>query len=65
MIKEQNTEENDKALHIGGVSESISVTKEELKTFLEDWDEGLQHYWAADWQEKSRKIAEFLGLIDD
>jgi len=52
-------------LNISDVSDSISITKDELQSFLEDWDEGKQDKWDADWNDKSIRIAEFLGLIDD
>ncbi len=65
MSKEQNSQEENKALHIGDVSESISITKNELQAFLEDWDDGKQNVWDADWNNKSRRIADFLGLIDN
>lgn len=47
------------------VSESISITKNELQAFLEDWDDGKQNVWDADWNDKSKRIAKFLGLIDN
>lgn len=50
---------------IPDVSESISVTKDELNKFLEDWDDGFANKFDADWDIKSIKIAEFLGLTDD
>jgi len=65
MSKEQNSQEENMALHIADVSESISITKNELQAFLEDWDDGKQNVWDTDWDNKSRRIADFLGLIDN
>jgi hypothetical protein len=35
--------------------ESITLTKDELETFLEDWDQG------GIWSDTSRRIVTFLG----
>lgn len=48
-LKEGQSEENN--------NESITVTKEELKTFLDDWDQGY-----GSWSGTSRKIVNFLGI---
>jgi hypothetical protein len=48
-LKEGQSEENN--------NESITVTKEELKTFLDDWDQGY-----GSWSDTSRRIVNFLGI---
>ena len=35
----------------------ITLTKEELKTFLDDWDQGY-----GSWSDTSRRIVNFLGI---
>lgn len=65
MSKENLNEAENSALNIADVSESISITKNELQAFLEDWDDGKQNVWDADWNDKSKRIAKFLGLIDN
>lgn len=52
-----------KALHIGDVSESISITKNELQAFLEDWDDGKQNVYDAEWSGLSKRLANFMGLL--
>jgi hypothetical protein len=61
----QELNEASENLNISDVSESISITKDELLSFLEDWDDGKKDKWDADWNDKSIRIADFLGLIDD
>lgn len=65
MNKENKT--SDKHEHsndfIANVSESISVTKNELQAFLEDWDNGKQNVYDAEWNELSKRLANFMGLL--
>ena len=70
MDKEQRKRMNEKfakagsqALHIGIVSESISITKNELQSFLEDWDDGKQNVCDVEWNGLSKRLANFMGLL--
>lgn len=60
---EQHTDKN---LNISDVSSSdtITLTKEELETFLKEWSAGYQDIYDAGWDEKSLRIVKFLGLED-
>ena len=60
---EQHTDKN---LNISDVSssDSITITKDELETFLKEWSAGYQNVYDADWDEKSLRIVNFLGLDD-
>lgn len=50
---------------IGDVSESISITKNELQAFLEDWDDGKQNIHDAKWNGLSKRLASFMGLLSN
>ncbi len=61
---EQHTDKN---LNISDVSSSdtITLTKEELETFLQDWSAGFSgEEMYNTWDEKSLRIVKFLGLED-
>ena len=55
-----------KNLNISDISSSdfITITKDELETFLKEWSAGYQNVYDADWDEKSLRIVQFLGLDD-
>jgi hypothetical protein len=59
--------ESEENLNISDVSigsDTITVTKGELETFLKEWSAGYQNIYDADWDEKSIRIVKFLGLDD-
>lgn len=52
--------ESDENLNISDVRSSddtITLTKDELETFLQDWDQGY-----GSWSDTSRRIVRFLGM---
>lgn len=63
------TENSKKKLNISDVRSSddtITLTKDELETFLKDWDKGHDFRnglpWQGSWSDKSKKIVRFLGM---
>ena len=58
--KNKELDNTDKKLHISDVRSSddtITLTKDELETFLQDWDQGY-----GSWSDTSRRIVRFLGM---
>ena len=59
--------EHQENLNISDVSSSdtITLTKKELETFLQDWSAGYSgEEMYNNWDEKSLRIVKFLGLDD-
>lgn len=64
MSKEtQTTDKTENGNDFADVSESISITKNELQAFLEDWDDGKQNVYGAEWNGLSKRLANFMGLL--
>ena len=57
--KNKELDNTDKKLHISDVRSSddtITLTKDELETFIQDW------YQDGSWSDTSRRIVRFLGM---
>ena len=60
----ENTK-NERQCAIHDVSDSITVTRQELETFLQDWSAGFSSEENYDtWDEQTIRIVKFLKLDD-
>jgi hypothetical protein len=57
MIKILNEEENLNTSDVKNSDDTITLTKDELETFIKDWDQGY-----GSWSDTSGRIVRFLGM---